>query len=123
MKTDTQAYIERGPTPSSTAAFGIVAIGRNEGDRLVRCIKSLPAASNVVYVDSGSSDNSARRAESLCVEVVELDASRPFTAARARNAGFKRLLQIAPELNYVQFIDGDCEMASGWGDAAVSFLE
>ena len=48
------------------------------------------------------------------VEVVELDLSTPFTAARARNAGFERLMQIAPDLEFVQFVDGDCEVSPGW---------
>jgi hypothetical protein len=51
-------------------------------------------------------------------EVVELDISRPFAASRARNAGFERLLQIAPAVCYVQFVDGDCEMIADWFDAA-----
>ena len=33
--------------------FGAVVIGRNEGDRLKRCLASLPAAARIVYVDSG----------------------------------------------------------------------
>jgi hypothetical protein len=52
-----------------------------------------------------------------------LDLSVPFTAARARNAGFRRLREIAPELRYVQFIDGDCELNSAWAAHAVAFLE
>jgi GT2 family glycosyltransferase len=126
MKTDTQEHSSTKITPSpwrSIAPFGVVAIGRNEGDRLVRCLRSLSNASKVVYVDSGSSDNSVREAKSLGADVVELDPAMPFTAARARNAGFERLRQLAPELQYVQFIDGDCEMATGWSDASVSFLE
>ena len=31
-------------------------------------------------------------------DVIELDMSVPFTAARARNAGFRRLREIAPDL-------------------------
>jgi GT2 family glycosyltransferase len=103
--------------------FGAVAIGRNEGDRLIRCLESLSAAVTVVYVDSGSSDGSAQIARKLAADVVELDISVPFTAARARNAGFRRLQQIAPQLEYVQFVDGDCELAAGWTVAAESLLE
>jgi hypothetical protein len=57
------------------------------------------------------------------VEVVELDASLPFTAARARNSGFARLREIAPDLPFVQFIDGDCELVRSWPEQALSFLE
>ena len=67
---------------------GVVAIGRNEGERLERCLTAAVAqASKVVYVDSGSTDGSVDFAKTLGVEVVELDLSTPFTAARARNSG------------------------------------
>src|SRR6185437_8852333 len=102
---------------SAPEPFGVVAIGRNEADRLKQCLKSLSQAAYVVYVDSGSSDGSVEFAELLGVDVVELDMARPFTAARARNAGFRRLRAIAPELKYVQFIDGDCELDSAWPSA------
>jgi GT2 family glycosyltransferase len=94
---------------------GLVAIGRNEGSRLEVCLRSaLGQAAQVVYVDSGSTDGSVEKARSLHAEVVELDLDVPFTAARARNAGFKRLLEIAPDLEFVQFVDGDCEVVEGW---------
>ena len=47
-------------------------------------------------------------------EVVLLDSLFPFTAARARNDGFKRLCEIQPHVIFVQFVDGDCELAEGW---------
>lgn len=101
---------------------GIVLIGRNEGDRLIRCLDSVVGSDRpVVYVDSGSTDGSAQAAIDRGVEVVNLDLSIPFTAARARNAGFDRLKQ-HPEIDYVQFIDGDCEVAAGWLDAAAEAL-
>lgn len=95
--------------------IGIVAIGRNEGERLRRCLESVVGkADAVVYVDSGSADGSVEMARSLGVSVVELDLSIPFTAARARNAGFSRLLEVAPQVEYVQFVDGDCEVVDVW---------
>jgi GT2 family glycosyltransferase len=99
---------------------GAVAIGRNEGDRLKRCLASLVAqAERVVYVDSGSTDGSCDMARGLGVEVVELDLSVPFTAARARNAGVDRLAEEGlPEV--VQFVDGDCELRPGWIDSALA---
>jgi GT2 family glycosyltransferase len=109
---------------SSVAEVGMVAIGRNEGERLRRCLTSLePDRNPVVYVDSGSTDDSVAMAKSQGVEVVELDLKIPFTAARARNAGFERLLQWHPELQYVQFVDGDCEVDGEWLGKAKSALE
>ena len=103
--------------------IGIVIIGRNEGTRLRQCFYSvLKKTHKIVYVDSGSTDGSVELARSFSIEVVELDLSIPFTAARARNAGFDRLLQVYPELEFVQFVDGDCEVVSGWLEIAYQTL-
>lgn len=113
-----------GRTMADASAFGVVAIGRNEGERLQRCLDSaLRLARWVVYVDSASTDGSTKMARARGVSVVELDMSVPFTAARARNEGFRRLSELAPGLTYVQFVDGDCELADAWLDTAFSFLE
>jgi glycosyltransferase involved in cell wall biosynthesis len=107
-----------------SSEIGIVAIGRNEGDRLVACLKSAIAQSTqIVYVDSGSTDPSLASARSLGIEVIELDLSIPFTAARARNTGLARLLELYPDLEYVQFVDGDCELVAGWCDRALAVLQ
>jgi glycosyltransferase involved in cell wall biosynthesis len=102
---------------------GVVIIGRNEGDRLIRCIRSLTAQSNqLVYVDSASTDDSVKIALSLGAKVVSLNMAIPFTAARARNEGFERMRELYPQTDYVQFVDGDCEITAGWLESAVSFL-
>ncbi len=99
--------------------IGLVAIGRNEGVRLGSCLRSaLGKVALVVYVDSGSTDCSLELARSIGCDTVELDLSTPFTAARARNEGFARLLQLAPDIEFVQFVDGDCELVEGWLDRA-----
>lgn len=106
------------------SGVGAVVIGRNEGDRLVRCLESLSGrVEAIVYVDSGSSDGSPERARRLGAEVVSLDSSRPFTAARARNRGFEHLLEQHPGLRFVQFVDGDCEVREGWLRGAREHLE
>ncbi|MDF5713542.1 MAG: glycosyltransferase family 2 protein [Rhizonema sp. NSF051] len=104
-------------------SIGIVVIGRNEGNRLYECLLSvIGEGRTVVYVDSGSTDGSLMLARSLDVYVVELDLSIPFTAALARNAGFEYLLQIKPEIEFVQFVDGDCRVVNSWLERAVSEL-
>jgi GT2 family glycosyltransferase len=101
------------------AKTGVVAIGRNEGERLRRCLESVAGrADAAVYVDSASTDGSAALARSRGVETVELDLSIPFTAARARNEGFRRLLQVCPDVEFVLFVDGDCEVIAGWLERA-----
>lgn len=104
--------------------IGVVVIGRNEGERLERCLTSLlGTAEQIVYVDSGSTDDSVSMAQRLGVVVVALDMTQPFTAARARNAGFQRLQQRLPDMAYVQFVDGDCEMVAGWLGSGRAFLD
>lgn len=105
-------------------SIGIVVIGRNEGVRLQRCLLSVrDQADVVVYVDSGSTDGSVSMALGLGVAVVQLDMATPFTAARARNEGFAKLITIRPDLVYVQFVDGDCEVVANWLEKAQSFLD
>jgi glycosyltransferase involved in cell wall biosynthesis len=104
--------------------FGVVVIGRNEGDRLKRCLESVQSLSNrIVYVDSGSTDDSIALAQACRATVIELDLHTPFTAARARNEGFQKLIQMQPALDYVFFVDGDCEVVPGWLEKARQFLD
>jgi glycosyltransferase involved in cell wall biosynthesis len=107
-----------------TSATGVVVIGRNEGERLVRALDSVVhEAAHVVYVDSGSTDQSVDHARVRGVEVVALDMAIPFTAARARNAGWRKLRDIAPDARFVLFIDGDCEVLPGFVEQAAAVLE
>lgn len=104
-------------------SVGAVVIARNEGERLRRCLASIPGSvEHVVYVDSGSTDGSLEWAREQELEIVELDTTRPFTAARARNAGFTRLKELSADLELVQFVDGDCELLEGWIEAGVARL-
>lgn len=112
------------PSPcNNSPSVGVVVIGRNEGERLKRCLASVRSANSlIVYVDSGSDDGSADWARRNAVNVVDLDMNKPFTAARARNAGFELLLQLSPNTRLVQFVDGDCELQPGWLDSGEQFL-
>jgi len=99
--------------PDST--IGAVIIGRNEGERLRRCLASITGrVTAAVYVDSGSTDSSIALAKSMGANVIELDTSIPFTAARARNAGARALLERFPNVAFIQFVDGDCELDDAW---------
>jgi GT2 family glycosyltransferase len=96
---------------------GVVAIGRNEGERLARCLRSVVArGAPVVYVDSGSSDASCETAAAMGAVVV--NAAPPFGPGRARNEGARKLLEIDPSVELIQFIDGDCELRADWFGAA-----
>jgi glycosyltransferase involved in cell wall biosynthesis len=121
--------VGRGPPPeaeppqhesmSRRATLAVVVIGRNEGARLSRCLRSIsPRADAVVYLDGGSSDGSPDHAREPGATVVELDRSLPFTAARARNAGFERARGDLPDIDFVQFVNGDCEFEPSWLEPA-----
>lgn len=104
--------------------IGVVVIGRNEGERLRVCLSAIPFGTcEVVYVDSDSTDGSLELARRFGAHGIPLDLSRPFTAARARNAGVRKLLELLPEVEFVQFVDGDCELHGQWLAEAVAFLD
>ena len=109
----------------NVARVGVVVIGRNEGERLVRCLDSLKraGATDIVYVDSGSTDDSVKEAEKRNASIVKLDLTRPFTSGRARNEGFELLVRQCPDIGFVQFVDGDCELAPNWLSKALDFLD
>lgn len=106
--------------------IAVIAIGRNEGARLVACLdaleKSYVRPERVIYVDSCSTDNSVIEAETRGAEVVHLETSLPFTAARARNAGLEALRNKGLP-DFVQFIDGDCAIDPNWLGRAYDFLQ
>lgn len=112
---------ETAPIPGFVK-LGLVVIGRNEGERLARCLMSVRTVPNRVYVDSGSTDGSVEFARESGVSVVELPVPPKFTAARARNAGLSQLLAANPNLEFVQMVDGDCEVRPGWIETALAAL-
>ena len=102
---------------------GVVIIGRNEGERLRRCLTAPGIAGlTTVYVDSGSTDGSLELANSLGVDAIALAADRPFTAARGRNAGIAHLAKNYPKLTLVQLLDGDTEIDDNFIAAAKSAI-
>ena len=103
---------------------GVVAIGRNEGARLARCLASLPASRfPTAYVDSGSTDGSPDLAREAGAQVISLDMTIPFSAARGRNAGWRWLAANSRGIEFIQFVDGDCEIEDGWIQTALAFLD
>lgn len=108
-----------------TDELGVVVIGRNEGERLKRCISSIQLHFNgpIIYVDSGSTDGSVEYCDEIGLEAIDLDMSTPFTMSRARNAGFKRLIDKHVHCKYVQFVDGDCELSTEWLATSYHFIK
>jgi glycosyltransferase involved in cell wall biosynthesis len=108
---------------SESSQLGIVLIGRNEGDRLARCLASVFEIPARIYVDSGSVDGSVALARRCGVTTIELSVPPPFTAARARNAGITQLLADHPNLEFIQMVDGDCELQPGWIESGLAALQ
>jgi glycosyltransferase involved in cell wall biosynthesis len=85
----------------------VVVIGRNEGQRLQRCLDSIAAMSRrgfeveVIYVDSDSTDGSVALAEAANARTIALKPARP-SAALGRNAGWR-----ISKGSFVLFLDGD----------------
>jgi len=87
--------------------LSIVVIGRNEGERLSRCLQSIRQIKHpgfhyeIIYVDSGSTDHSITLADELGAKVIALQPERP-SAALGRNAGWR-----AAQGATILFLDGD----------------
>lgn len=116
--------------PSTTipsAHVGVVVIGRNEGQHLLRALGSVGAqAGAVAYADSESTDDSVAlvRERFPATLVVEMRAAeRSLSPSRGRNEGYAALRQRLPELRYVQFLDGDCELDPRWLSVAAGHLQ
>ena len=108
----------------SVSRMAAVVIGRNEGDRLAPSLQSVQAAGlPVVYVDSGSTDDSLAVAKGLNVATISLTPDRPFSAARGRNEGVQDILRRWPKTTYVMFLDGDCALDGGFPSAAIETFE
>lgn len=104
--------------------LSVVVIGLNEQDRLQACLDAIFACKpqgydlEVLYVDSGSTDRSVEIASGVAgVEVLHLNSTKR-SAARARNVGLQRA-----QGQYVQMVDGDSVIQSGWLDTALGVLE
>ena len=104
-------------------ALSVVIIGRNEGERLLRCIASVRAAHwrglahELIYVDSRSTDGSLQQARASGALALELQDPAPC-AAKARNLG---LTQARGE--FILFLDGDTELDPDFVARALPVLD
>lgn len=102
----------------------VIVIGRNEGQRLTLALEQLKRIGcPVVYVDSDSSDSSVEDALAMDIPVLELDSSQGLSAAKARNAGARWASEVYPEVEFFQFIDGDCLIDAEWLPRAISAMD
>ena len=107
----------------TTPLLSVVIIGRNEGQRLRRCLDSVAAMRDpggpveVIYVDSASTDGSPELARALGARVIGVQPERP-SAALGRNAGWR-----AAHAPYVLFLDGDTILHPDFVAAALPHLD
>ncbi len=105
-----------------TPTVSVVIIGRNEGQRLQRCISSVHEACwgtlrhDIWYVDSRSTDNSLAQAQAQGAQTLVLPAG-PMCAAKARNLGWQ---SAAGE--FILFLDGDTELHPDFVNQALAAL-
>lgn len=103
-------------------SLSVVIIGRNEGQRLARCLESVAGMNypmdrcELIYVDSNSSDGSRELASALGARVISIDAGK-LTAARARNAGWR-----SAKGPLILFLDGDTILHPDFVQRAVATL-
>jgi cellulose synthase/poly-beta-1,6-N-acetylglucosamine synthase-like glycosyltransferase len=101
----------------------VIVIGRNEGERLSQCLRSIREMDfprhqlEIIYVDSHSSDDSVSRAREQQVRTVALSPGPP-TAARGRNEG----TQLATG-QFLIFLDGETLVAPQFLTHALAYLE
>jgi len=102
--------------------LSVVIIGRNEGERLERCIQSVQAMNDppdmeIIYVDSDSTDGSPERAKALGVKVLVVHPERP-AAAIGRNAGWR-----VAQAPLILFLDGDTILDAEFIKLALSHFD
>jgi len=109
------------PCTDALPALSIVVIGRNEGQRLARCLESIKQARGVavkemIYVDSASTDGSPELAYRHGATVIVVHPERP-TAAIGRNVGWRRASS-----DLILFLDGDTVLHPEFALAACDAL-
>jgi len=103
--------------------ISVVVIGRNEGQRLIACLKSIQQINHpggdieLIYVDSNSQDDSPKQAAELGAKVLSVTPKRPC-AAIGRNAGWR--VASAP---FILFLDGDTLLHADFAQAAMQAMQ
>lgn len=110
-------------TPIALTTVSVIVIGRNEGERLRRCLASVQGADwhhlahDIIYVDSGSTDDSLQIAQKAGAACLALNDESPC-AAKARNLGWRHA-----QGEFILFLDGDTRLAPGFVRAALDALK
>ncbi|WP_296494875.1 glycosyltransferase family A protein [Rhodoferax sp.] len=110
------------PDQLALTLVSVVVIGRNEGERLLRCLDSVVQAHwgqityELIYVDSRSTDGSVARARALGATTLVVADAKP-NAAKARNLGWQ-----AARGEFILFLDGDTQLHPDFVSHALATL-
>lgn len=103
--------------------LSIVIIARNEAENIARAIESVLRAvehwpqTEILLVDSASTDGTVEIARQYPINIVRLDPSWFLSAAAGRYIGMHHTRG-----DLIMYMDGDMELAAGWLDQAVPFI-
>ena len=123
MKSDPRSRRRERATGRASPRLSVVVIGRNEGERLSRCLASVRRAlaratdAEIIYVDSDSTDDSRDRAGAAGATVLSVCPRRPC-AAIGRNAGWREARG-----EFVLFLDGDTVLDPAFLPQALSAMD
>lgn len=109
-------YETRPAPPLAAAAVGVVIVCRGD-DGLPPARQDL--AQPVVSVVARSADAPSVRGGGAST----VETPRDATLGRMRNAGYRQLKKLHPDLRYAQFIDADDQLAADWLDVATRFMD
>ncbi|MEZ5893837.1 MAG: AAA family ATPase [Parvularculaceae bacterium] len=108
--------------PSQAVVTGVVVYS---GDPRVSPEAAIRSAGErpVVFAPALQMPDAIAAARRLGAGVIDPPAKGMLTAGRARNAGYRQLKKIAPNLHYVQFIDAAAAIDPDWIGGAERFME
>ena len=113
-------FEEPSPAPSRRGPeLSVVVVTWNRKELVQRCMESLlrtvPAGTQIIVVDNGSTDGTVEYLETLPVELVKLD--RNYGKGVALNIGITKARG-----EYFLLLDSDIVLPEGWYDEILKFL-
>lgn len=108
--------------PERSAVIGVVIVEDGRGASPEAAIRSAGEGRPVVYATSDASSQAAAIARRAGATIAEIDGREPVTGGRARNAGYRQLKALAPDIDYVQFLVAGSAMHPDWLASAARFM-
>lgn len=110
------------PAPAQAVVTGLVIVGSDPRISPEAAIRSAGDGRPVVFAPMGPMNETAMDAKKAGAELVEPGKGLQ-TGGRAKNAGYRQLKKIAPDLAYVQFLDAGAALDPDWMAAAETFMQ